>query len=99
MYLSHLINLKTTDEQLISSLLTAFNWRNIFAVDRHVDDYETSFMHVFNNAIQQLIFKGPVRDSKPKRILPDHERQLSLKKHRFWKKIHDRDSLANYRAV
>ena len=53
-------------------------------------------MHVFNNAI---IFKGSVRYSKPKRILLKHIRQLILKKHRLWKKIHDQGSLANYRAV
>ena len=56
------------DLQLVSSLLTAVNRRNIFADGRHVDDYVTSFMHVFNNAIQQSIFKSPVRNSKPKRI-------------------------------
>ena len=56
-------------------------------------------MHVFNNAIQQSIFKGPVRNSKPKRIFPKHRRQLILKKHRLWKKIHNQDSLAIHRAV
>ena len=93
------IDMKSIDLLLVSSLFTVVNWRNIFADDRHVDDYVTSFIHVLNNAVQQSIFKGPVRYSKPKRILPKHIRQLILKKHRLWKKIHDQDSLANYRAV
>ena len=94
--------MKSIDLQLVSSRLTAVNWRNIFADDRHVDDYVTSFMHVFNNAIQQSIFKGPVasvHNSKLKRILPKHIQQLILKKHRLWKKIHNQDSFANHRAV
>ena len=97
--LSLKIDVKSIDLQLVSSLLTAINWRNIFANDRHVDDYVTSFMHVFNNAIQQSIFKDPLRNIKPKRILPKHIRQLILKKHCLWKKIHDQNSLANYMAV
>ena len=44
--LSHIIDMKSLDLQLISSLLTAVNWRNIFANDHHVDDYITDFMHV-----------------------------------------------------
>ena len=81
--LSHKIDMKSIDLQLVSSLLTAVNWRNTFADNRHVDDFVTNFMHVFNNAIQQTIFKGSVRYSKPKRILLKHIRQLILNKHRL----------------
>ena len=85
--LSPKIYMKSIDLQLVSSLLTAVNWRNIFADDRHVDDYVTSFMHVFNNAIQQSIFKGPVRNSKPNRILPKRIRQLIRKNIVFGKRF------------
>ena len=70
--LSPKIDIKLIDLQLVSSLLTTVNWCNIFTDDRHVDDYVTSFMHMFNNAIQQSIFKSPIRNSKPKIILPKH---------------------------
>ena len=43
--LSPKIDIKSIDLQLVSSLLTAVNWRNIFADDHHVGDYVTSFMH------------------------------------------------------
>ena len=79
--------MKSIDLQLLSSLLTAVNWRNIFADDRHVDDYVTSFLLVFNNAIQQSIFKSPVRSNKPKRILSKYIRQLILKNIVFGKRF------------
>ena len=35
------IDKKSIDSQLVSTLLTAVNWRNIFADDRHFGDYVT----------------------------------------------------------
>ena len=69
--LSPKIYMKSIDLQLVPSLLTAVNWRNIFADDRHVYDYVTSFMHVFNNVIQQSSFKSPVHNSKPRESYPN----------------------------
>ena len=44
-------------------------------------------MHMFNNGIQKSKFKGPVRNSKPKRILPKHIQQLILKNIVFAKRF------------
>ena len=97
--LSHKIDMKSIALQLVTSLLTAVNGRHIFADDRHVDDYVTSFIHVFNNAIQQSIFKGLYIIVNRRESFTQAYTTTFSKKTSSLKKILDQDSLANHRAM
>ena len=51
--LSGNIDIKSTNVPLAAKFLASINWKNIFANDRHVDDYVSSCMHILSDIIIQ----------------------------------------------
>lgn len=93
------LNFDKADLQLAARQLATVNWRNVFARDRHVDDYVYSFMSVLTTILSQCTPNIRQRPNKPKRIVPKQIRALILKKRRLWKKVHDVNSLQAYQTA
>ena len=93
------VNFDRADIHLASALLSSVNWSNVFAHDRHVDEYVRSFMDVLSSVLIQASPVVRCRKNQPRHTIPRHIRALILKKRRLWKKISDEPSRDAYRAT
>ena len=81
------IDAKSINVQVTAKFLASVNWRNVFANDRHVDDYLSSCMHILSDIITQSVSVTSARINKAKSILPKHIRRLIKRKRRLWIKL------------
>lgn len=77
------IDAKSINVQVTAKFLASVNWRNVFANDRHVDDYLSSCMHILSDIITQSVSVTSARINKAKSILPKHIRRLIKRKRRL----------------